>query len=96
MLSIEVKKDLITFYSIHPWTRKKLAKLDKPRIKPLEIINYFEKESGFAIASLLGSWHVLFLIFGAGMMLCYNYVMPKMQAAATAQEPEQQPEPIRR
>lgn len=79
MLSIEVKKDHIVYYSIHPWTRKKLSKLDKPKIKPLERIIYFDAEKGFSIASLLGSWHILFILFGAGMMLCYNYVMPKMQ-----------------
>ena len=84
MLSIDVEKDLTTFYSVHPWTRRRLAKLDRPKIKPLERINYFDKESTFSLASVTSNGYVLFLGFGALMMLCYNYVMPKMQEAQVA------------
>ena len=84
MLSIEVEKDHTSYYSVHPWSRKRLAKLDRPKIKPLERINYFEKESSFSVLSLLSNGYALFIGFGVLMLLCYNYVMPKMQEAQTA------------
>lgn len=82
-LSIEVKANQTNVFSIHPWSRKKIGKADsqRPKIRPLEPLNFFEPESSFTLSSLLSNSYVLFLGFGALMMLCYNNLMPKLEEA---------------
>jgi hypothetical protein len=90
-LSIEVKNNQTNIFTIHPWSRKKLGKIDAvaPKIRLLERVEYFDPESTFSVASILSNGYVLFLGFGLLMMLCYNNLMPKLQEAQSGIEPNQ-------
>jgi hypothetical protein len=90
LLMIDSRQSGNQYRLVHPYTRLVLQNVTEPiYLKPIDRLQYLFEEPGFSLTGFLFSGTGMFLMFGVGMYLCYNKLMPKLEEAQLAPESAQ-------